>query len=136
YVAWRTEDVLRNGAESVLRVGRMTLDLGKRRLMSRPNYRNAVDSFLGADWAWRDQEGRNARVLYFVPMRALPADPAELLDNELELDRAARHAGLLGLFYRLAPLADGSVLETYAFDYRAEPGDPAAAADLLTVGMR
>lgn len=136
YVAVRGHNVFRNGAESVLRVGRMTLDLGKRRLMSRPNYRNIVDSFLGADWAWRDKDGRNARVLYYVPMRPLPADRTEILANEFELDRAVRNAGLLGLFYQLPPFTDGSVLETYAFDYRVDAADPAAAVDLLTAGMR
>ncbi len=136
HVAWRADDVFQGGGQSVLRAGRMTLDVGKRRLLSRNVYRNTVDNFLGVDWAWRGKDGRNARVLYFVPMRPLTNDRDDLLANEFELDRATRNAGLLGLYYQLPPFADGSVLEAYAFDFHVDPAEAAAAADLLTAGIR
>jgi hypothetical protein len=136
YVAWRSDGVFQDGGESVLRAGRMTIDLGKRRLLARNGYRNTVDSFLGVDWAWHGKDGRSARAFYFVPMRPLPSDLDALLDNEFELDRATRSGGLLGLYYQLPPLAEGSVLEAYVLDYRVNPADATAAADLLTTGIR
>ena len=44
YVAWQR-------GESTLRVGRVTQDLGKRRLVARNRYRNTVASFTGVDWS-------------------------------------------------------------------------------------
>lgn len=53
YAAWHAPNAFRAGAASTLRVGRMTLDLGKRRLLARNRYRNTVASFAGAAWHWR-----------------------------------------------------------------------------------
>jgi hypothetical protein len=42
YVAW-------HGAASTIRIGRLTLDLGKRRLLARSLYRNTFSTFAGVD---------------------------------------------------------------------------------------
>jgi alginate export protein len=136
YLAWRFTGQLQAGSESTVRVGRMTLDLGKRRMLARNRFRNTVNNFVGADWNWRGADGRNARALYFEPMRALPSDLDGLLDNELEIDRATRGAGLAGFYYQLPPFADKSVLELYVLDFDLDSTDLAATADLLSLGAR
>jgi alginate export protein len=136
YLAWRFDDALQDGSESVLRVGRMTLDLGKRRLLARNRYRNTVNNFVGTDWSWRGKDGRNARALYFIPMRPQPNDLDGFLDNEFELDRATRGAALAGLYYQLPPFAKKSVLEIYALDFDLDAPDIATSADLFTLGTR
>ena len=99
------------GAESSLRLGRMTIDLGKRRLLARSNFRQAVASFTGADWQWQNARGTRARVFYVVPMRTMPDTPAEQLDNDIELDRGARDTALWGAYYLSAPRADRTQFE-------------------------
>jgi hypothetical protein len=136
YLAWRFRDAFQDGSESTLRVGRMALDLGKRRLLARNRYRNTVNTFLGVDWRWRGKDGRAAQALYFTPMRPLPSDLDGFLDNDYELDRAVRGAALAGFFYQLPPFAKKSVLEIYALDFDLDPVDVAAAVDLLTLGTR
>ena len=68
YFAWHKKGMFEDSGDSTLRVGRMTLDLGKRRMIARNRYRNTVNNFLGADWSWRDGDGRNLRLFYFQPM--------------------------------------------------------------------
>ena len=138
FVEWTATDLRQTGSESTLRVGRMTLDVGKRRLLSRNRFRNTVNNFLGADWQWRGTDGRAARAFYFTPLRPLPNDLDSLLDNEPELDRAFRDTAIIGGYYQFPKLPGGHILETTIADYqlRAAPSDTAAAADHISLGFR
>ena len=130
YVAWHR-------GESMLRIGRVTQDLGKRRVVARSRYRNTVSSFAGVDWSWRSENGRAVRAFYWVPMRLLPTELDAVLDNDQELDRGARESALAGLFYEFAPLAGNHRIEAYALDFELDPaGDPALAADHWSIGAR
>jgi hypothetical protein len=130
YVAWR------HGA-STLRVGRVTQDLGKRRLVARNRYRNTVNSFTGVDWSWTGAEGRAARAFYWLPIRLLPTDLDSVLDNEHEHDRGVRGGSFAGFFYQFPTFTGQHKLESYVFDAEAESrSDPTAAFDLITVGAR
>lgn len=141
YVAWRRASSATPGRESTLRAGRMTLDVGKRRLVARSRFRNTVDSFAGLDWEWRDANGRAARAFYLKPMNTLPGDDEALLDDDFELDRGMRRNELLGVFYQPAPFARDFTVDLYAFEHRLRPtADPLfevdMAVDHLTVGSR
>jgi hypothetical protein len=129
HVAWRA-------GGSTVRIGRMTPDLGKRRLLARNRYRNTVNGFTGVDWSW-ESGGRTLRTFYLLPMRILPIAADELLDDEYELDRATRGASLLGLYYETPSQADDSRIEIYALDYELDaPQDPILSADHLSLGLR
>ena len=138
YVGWNLDGTFAAGSKSKLRVGRMTIDVGKRRLLSRSRFSNAVVGFLGADWDWRGANGAEARAFYLIPMRNLPADVDGLLDDDRELDRATRGAALTGFYYQLAPFADKSALELYTFHFDVSPSTQnlASALELWTVGAR
>jgi hypothetical protein len=130
YVAWQHD-------ASTFRIGRVTQDLGKRRLLGRNRYRNTVNNFTGIDWAWTGADGRAAHAFYWEPMRPLPNDRASVLDNDHELDRALRGSSISGFFYQFPAFANRHGLEAYVFDAKAEaPADPAIAFDLITVGAR
>jgi len=130
YVAWRH-------SASTLRIGRVTQDLGKRRLMARNRYRNTVNNFTGIDWSWSGAEGRAARAFYWVPMRTFPSDQESVLDNEYEQDHGQRGSSIAGFFYQFPTLADQHRLETYVFDAESESSnDPASAYDHVTLGAR
>jgi hypothetical protein len=138
YVAWRYGPA---EGRSTLRAGRMTLDLGKRRLVARSRFRSTVDSFMGLDWDWHGARGRQAHAFYFRPMNTLPGDDASLLDDDFELDEVMPRNEFFGVYYQLAPLADGRTLELYAFEHRLRPTtDPLfetdMAVDHLTIGTR
>jgi hypothetical protein len=138
YLAWHKKNVFDDSGDSTLRVGRMTLDLGKRRLLARNRYRNTVTSFLGADWSWRDDDGRNLRLFYLLPMLIEPADAAGQLANDVALDHAMRGTRLIGAYYQPPPLAGKSVVETYLldFDVSPPPSNIAASARWTAAGAR
>jgi hypothetical protein len=138
YVAWRRKNAFEDGASSTLRIGRMTIDLGNRRMIARNRYRNTVNSFLGADWSWQDAAGRGARLFYVLPFQTLPSDLDSQLDNDVELDHPARGARVIGAYYQLPPFAGRSVIETYVlgYDVDAPPSNPTAAAHWAAAGAR
>ena len=138
FVAWRHKNTFEDGADSTLRVGRMTIDLGKRRMIARNRYRNTVNNFLGADWVWQDTDGRSARLFYVLPMMIQPSDSSSQLGNDVELDHAARGTRLIGAYYQLPPLAGKTVIETYLLDYDVDSpqSNPTAAAHWVAAGAR
>ncbi len=130
YVAWHHE-------AGTFRVGRVTQDLGKRRLLARNRYRNTVNNFTGVDWSWSGADGRAAHAFYWVPMRPLPSDQDSVLDNEQAQDHALRASSIAGIFYQFPAFAEQHRLESYLFDAKAKaPRDPAIAFDLVTLGAR
>ncbi len=138
YVAWHAKDLLAPGASSTLRVGRFTLDLGKRRLIGRARFRNTVNNFIGADWLWQSTSGRTLRAFYLQPMRALPDTADGLLANDIELDHPLRGTALVGVYYAPPAPQDAPRLESYLLDYSLEPKPNALATaeDLVTGGVR
>jgi len=138
YVAWRHKGMFVDGADSTLRVGRMTIDLGKRRMIARNGYRNAVNTFLGADWLWHDADGRSARLFYVLPMTIEPSDLDSELANDAGLDRTARGTRVIGAYYQFPPLAGKSVVETYLLDYDVDSPatNPTVAAHWAALGAR
>jgi len=138
YAAWTLPDSLQEGGKSTLRVGRLTLDIGKRRLISRNRFRNTVSSFTGVDWQWQGAAGQNARAVYLIPMRILPTTFDELLDDDFELDRGQRDSAVWGGFYQFPKGTRGDTVEVYGFRADAEGAatDPAASWGLWSVGTR
>lgn len=138
YAAWTFKDSLQPGGESTLRAGRLTLDIGKRRIISRNRFRNSVYTFTGVDWQWKDANGRSARALYLIPMRIFPNAFDEMLDDEFELDRGQRDSALWGGYYQFPKGSHSDVVEVYAFDYESDgtAADPATFFDIWSVGSR
>jgi hypothetical protein len=135
YVAWSPGDSERSTV-GTLRFGRLTLDLGKRRVMSRNRFRNTVNNFVGADWQRSNSGGGKLYALYLVPMRHLPTDRVSLLGNEFEMDRAARDTAVRGVFYQLPELRNNHFIETYLLDHDSDTSDASSDADLVSLGTR
>jgi hypothetical protein len=129
--SWR--DALGKGSTTSVRAGRMTFDLGTRRVIARNAYRNTINSFLGAEWHWQRGNGSAARVFHLVPMDVLPASRSAMLDNDQRLDRSARHTRLRGVYYHFRELIEGHRAELYWLGLDAN--EAAGRRDLRTVGI-
>ncbi|MCA9668595.1 MAG: alginate export family protein [Myxococcales bacterium] len=136
YVGADLRDVFAAGALLRLRAGRMTMDLGSRRLVARNNFRNTINSFTGVDTSWTSRGGHHARAFVVVPMRREPHDRDALVDNEVALD-ALSSALLWGGFYRTPWLGWGARIEGYALGFSETDGQLATRDRLLvTLGAR
>jgi len=137
-LTWNFSDMLEPGHTGSLKVGRFTMDVGRRRMVARSGTRNTLTSFTGVNWQWRGSDGRNAQVFAVTPMRILPSDRASLLANDDELDRGDRNTTFRGAFYQFPALKSRDRFEVYwtGIDQGNRPQNDALPRDFDSVGFR
>ncbi|MBK9072145.1 MAG: alginate export family protein [Myxococcales bacterium] len=141
FVAWRGKGLFSSNDALIVKAGRMTMDLGSRRVLARSEYRNTINGFTGIDASWRTNRGDAAvRLFAVMPVVRRPRDAFLLADNKFELDREATRALLAGAVYS-RPAGDGTPGgEAYLLGYIERDGDgqdmPTANRRLLMPGAR
>lgn len=109
-----------------LKAGRMTLDIGSRRLVARNRFRNTLNSFVGIHSAYRRRDAE-LQLFYLKFMEPLPRDRLSLAENKARLDRPSS-LRLIG-----AHITANS--ETALEGYVMHVHDPAVGG-LTTLGFR
>ena len=107
YIAWHKPDLFHDGDSSDLRVGRLTLDVGSRRLVARSKYRNTINTFTGFEWRWRGAGSNNFQAFYTLPVNRKPNTQGALQDNDVEFDEEDAQVRFWGLYYAFGELACG-----------------------------
>ena len=136
YAAWRPKDFLTQGAALDLTVGRFTMDVGSRRLVSRSGFRNILASFDGVSAVWTAPNGVAITSFYTAPVNRLPNDAPSALDNQVELNKTAEETRFSGL--ALEFLLPRSILgQAYIFDLDEDDDDatPTRNRDLSSYGV-
>ncbi|QPJ62445.1 MAG: alginate export family protein [Candidatus Nitronauta litoralis] len=114
-LVWKTGDLFLEGSESILRAGRFTLDLGKRRFVARNRFRNVIQGYSGLDWLWTAQQGVKVRTLLTLPVNRQPTVPTQLLNNDTEFDEESLHQIFWGIFISAPDLPAGHAGEISFF---------------------
>lgn len=137
-VGMRFDDVFSQGDRLDVSAGRMTINLGSRRLVARNNFRNTINAYSGVQAVWKRADGFETRAFYVEPVQRKPTDLAALLDNDSELDSASSDVSLWGLFGASPALFGSAKGEAYFFGLhtRDHPGFPVADRDIYTPGFR
>lgn len=124
------------------RVGRITLDLGRRQLIARNRFRNGINAFDGVHLDWQAPRTQ-AHVFGFAPVIRVPDAQPELADNTIEFDAPQFETWYFGAFVRQAfgerfsaegfvfvlDEQDGRALTTPGFRLRRAPASGALDAD-------
>lgn len=126
YIGYRGDNALEDGDRLALTAGRMTMNIGARRLISRNNFRNTINAFTGARAIWDRANGDRAELFYVLPVDRRPTDIQRLFDNNLVLDQESGDRRFYGGRYVTdigvtGPGDKASVLELYA--YRLDEND-------------
>ena len=97
YLGWRGRWL---GGDLKVQAGRLTSDLGSRRLLARNRFRNTLNNFEGLDIQWQPAgKGANRwRSFWYNPLQRNPGDRAALADNRYSVDRALRGTRFWGLY--------------------------------------
>ena len=137
YVGFDLDDALGKGSATSLDIGRFTMDLGSRRLVSRNNFRNTVNAFAGARVHYRGANKGTVTAFYTLPLMREPTDKEAILHNDVEWDRESFDLTFWGGFTS-QPLGARTTLEAYFYglEERDSPGRPTRNRHLYTPGVR
>ncbi len=125
------------GTSSELTIGRMSMDVGSRRLLGRPQFRNTANGITGVRLDRRDAAGNQLLLLWSMPQIRLPREPARVRDNAVVWDRETTDQQIMLAAYSWA-LPHNGVVQLYAFGFleRDAPGFASSDRRLFTPGIR
>jgi hypothetical protein len=119
------------------RLGRITMDVGSRRLVARNQYRNAINGFTGVDAQWTSPALHRLRAFAVVPVTRLPQKAEAIADNQIAVDQEDTDALFWGGFYSSPALLGPARVEMFVFGLHESDGDLATRnRRLLTPGLR
>lgn len=137
YIGMRFADVLQRGDRLRARVGRMTLDIGSRRLVARNRFRNTTNAFSGAHFEWRSPRDAVLHGFFTVPVHRLPVDGASLRGNDFQWDQERSEQVFWGLHLVDAPLSERLSSDWFLYGFREadRPSLQTRNRDLITAGF-
>jgi len=130
-------DLLGNGSRTELTIGRMSMDVGSRRLLGRPQFRNTANGITGVRLDRRDAAGNQLLLIWAMPQIRLPREPARVRDNAVVWDRETTDQQIMLASHAWA-LPHNGVVQLYAFGFleRDAPGFATSDRRLFTPGIR
>jgi len=129
---------LRPSDAVAVQLGRFTIDLGSRRLVARPNFRNTSTAFTGARIdLGRDRARHHLTAFWVLPQTRLPDGADAIAANRAELDRERIGLQFFGAVATRHGVAGGK-LETSAFRLfeRDSPGIATRDRRLWALSLR
>lgn len=137
YVEVPLDNMLGQGSKSRVRGGRITMDMGSRRLVARNRFRNTINGFTGIDWHWQGADKQKFRFFYTLPVQRLFSGSA--LDNEAKFDKEHEEVRFWGVYYAPDKLPWDAQLEFYFLGLNEEDVTGVLSTrdrDLYTPGLR
>lgn len=130
------DGLLQRGSRGTLRAGRLTMDIGGRRLVSRNRFRNTSDGFTGVEWRWTGADESGLRAFYALPVERRVS--GNILDNSPRFDKEWTSVRLWGVHFSRPdlPWGDGGEVYYYGLSEADAPGLATADRHLHTIGFR
>jgi hypothetical protein len=138
YVGLDLKDALGNGSSASLQAGRMTLNLGSRRLVAADDYRNTTNGYTGLRGDFRTSGGTTGTLIYMLPQIRLPDDLPSIAKSRVRWDRESFDLRLWGGTVA-RPKVIGNVtgeVSYYRLQERDSPSRATRNRDLHTIGAR
>lgn len=111
YLAADFDDALGEGSKASAQFGRMTLNLGSRRLVAADDYRNTTNGYTGLRADLKTRGGLTATAIYVLPQIRLPDDLPSVLDQDVRWDRESFDLQLWGGYMARPDTVGGAMLE-------------------------
>lgn len=97
YFSWADKNAFSSGLGAEVKVGRQTMDLGSRRLIARPIYRNTVNSFTGVRLRVLDDSKWTLNTFVTMPVLRFPTTAAAIVNTDTQqFDQEATRTWLSG----------------------------------------
>ncbi len=117
--------------------GRITMDLGSRRLVARNRFRNTINGFTGIDVSWTGEGGSVLRGFWTLPQQRRPTSASRLRHNAVEFDEEDFDLQFWGIYAstEFAAVGRGEIF-LLGLHERNEPNQLTRQRELYTPGLR
>lgn len=138
YVGYDVPDAFGSGTKLGLQAGRLTLNLGSRRLVAADDYRNTTNGYTGLRADLGLPNDLSATLIYTLPQLRLPDNRPDLVDNRVKFDRESFDLVLWGglATKKLAGKRGAVELSYFHLGERDSPKLATRDRSLDTVGLR
>ncbi|WP_232210436.1 alginate export family protein [Nitrococcus mobilis] len=138
YIGAKGLNMFAAGDQLDVTAGRLTIDLGSRRLVARNRFRNTINGFTGVNALWQGPAGTQLQTFYTLPVHRRPTDRDRLDDNDIVTDTESFKVRFWAVDLRQENLFGGATGEAYVFGLHEDDGSdvPTANRRLLTPGVR
>lgn len=138
YVGAEFKGALGAGSSANVQLGRMTLNLGSRRLVAADDYRNTTNGYTGIRVDLKGRDGTTATLIYMLPQVRLPDDLPSVQRARVVWDRESFALRLWGGVVAKPKTIAGATAELSYFRLQEfdSPGRPTQDRDLHTVSAR
>jgi len=138
YISAEQKNLFKSGDKSILKMGRLTLNMGSGRLVARTKFRNTVNSFTGMEWKWQNSTGDQLQIFYTMPINRSPNSIPHLRKNTIKFDKENGATKLWGIDYRFAQLPLGHKGEIYILGLDEDDTTKTSTLnrELITSGFR
>ena len=137
YAALSTQNLLDSGLGAEVKGGRMTLDLGSRRLVARNAFRNTTNSFTGLLFRLRDGAGAWQMQMFATqPVVRYPDQASQLLHNDYAWDQEQQNSLFTGILGETNQLPLNSNGELYLYYLSENANVSSNNRKLYTPGFR
>ena len=135
YIEVPVDNIGAKGSHAMLRAGRITMDVGSRRLVARNRFRNTINAFTGLDWQWQSGN-RKFRAFYTLPVNRRVDD--DIKDNKPAFDQERTERRFWGIHYSQPLLTQKDNGEIFLFALDEEDSQNFATKDreIYTFGVR
>lgn len=99
------------GSTASVQAGRMTLNLGSRRLVAADDYRNTINSYTGVKLEAKTASNQRLTLIYTLPQIRLPDDLPSVVHNRTHFDRESNGLTLWGGAFSTPGLPDGMLFD-------------------------
>ncbi|MEM6681582.1 MAG: alginate export family protein, partial [Pseudomonadota bacterium] len=136
YASLELDDVFDTAGSHRFTVGRMTLELGRGRLIGRNGFRNTINAFTGIHYTWTRPD-TTLDAFWVLPVDRRPNTRAALLENETAFDRESFAQQLWAIHWEQRNQAWGLTTQLYVFGIheRDEPDRQTRNRQLYTPGF-
>lgn len=138
YVAAEIPGALGKGTKLTVTAGRMTLNLGSRRLVAADDYRNTTNGYTGLRADFTAPQGVKGTLIYTLPQSRRPDDDEGIREAKVRLDKESFDLVLWGGQVGKAKAIGPALVELTYFHLgeRDAPGRPTRDRSLDTLGGR
>ena len=135
YVSAEIPDLLADGSNLRMKLGRQTMDVGSRRFVARNRFRNTINSRTGLDLAWTGPNRNSVRAFLTVPVqRRVQSIP----DNDPQLDIERTESVFWGVVLGSGTWKHGvhAALQVYGIHERDSDEYQTRNRNFMTPGLR